>query len=228
MKNWKGRFLGSVCYSLLLLVTASCSSVTGATVTDSRVTEDEKGEWSHIKAMQAGCLPAGFTQKHDAVIKKAWIKHLPPEWGDRHCGFRAGLMAESSGNEKAVSYAGAVGLGQQLVTAAEDCQKKGKLKGTRADARFSANCGAWLYNRNRKIWISPRPKDEHIILTRASYITGAGNLLAAQKVATKEGYAALLYSQISPFLPRVISKKNATDVQHYIDRIAKLEKEMTP
>ena len=218
MKNWKGRFLGGLCCILLLLVTASCS----------RVTEDEKEEPSNITAMQADCLAAGFTQKHDSVIKKAWIKHLPPEWGDRHCGFRAGLMAESSGNDKAVSYAGAVGLGQQLVTAAEDCRKQGKLKGTRADARFSANCAAWLYNRNRKIWISPRPKDEHIVLCRASYISGAGNILAAQKLAIKEGYGALFYSQISPFLPRVISKKNATDVQHYIDRIAKLEKEMTP
>ena len=212
------RFLLGLLAGVLLMSLASCSPAP----------QGEHDEWRHIAAMDADCLPAGFTQKHDQVIKRAWIKHLPPAWGDRHCGFRAGMMAESSGNEKAVSYAGAVGLGQQLVSAADDCRKKGKLIGNRADARFSAHCAAWLYNRNRRIWISPRPKDEHLVLTRASYVTGAGNLIRAQKVATKEGYAAMFYSQISPFLPRVISKKNAADVDHYVDRIDKLERAMTP
>ena len=181
-----------------------------------------------IAAVEADCLPAGYPTTHRRLIKAMWHKHLPNEWADRHCGFFAGIMAESSGIVDAVSPAGAVGLGQQIPNAANDCRIIGGLSGRRKDARFSVGCSAWLYNRNRKHWPSERTRAGRLDLTRASYITGAGNLIAAQNMAAEDGVVATYFEEMFPYLGRVITPKNAQDTQHYVNRIDHLERRMTP
>ena len=173
-------------------------------------------------------LPAGFPTKYDGLIKRAWLKHLPLEWGHRHFGFRANLAVESSLRTEVESSAGAVGIGQQIPGSASDCRKMGKIKGRRKDVRFSTNCSAWLHNRNRRIWFANRSENCHVDLTRGCYITGCGHLIEAQKIATQNGYAAQCVEDLLPFLPQVIGTQNTQEVAKYVQRIAELEERMTP
>ena len=135
-------------------------------------------------------------------------------------------MMESSGDPESESRV-AVGLAQLIESAAKDCRRQGGLKGRRKDVRFSLGCGAYLTNRNRKIWKAKRTEECRYNLTLASYISGAGNIIKAQTKARTEGYAAsCLGNGIQAHLSKVISEKNAKDVEYYVKRIHELAAKM--
>ena len=174
------------------------------------------------------CLPAGFTQQFDGAIRAAWLKHIGARLAHRHCGWRGQVMMESSGRPGAVSSAGAAGLAQIMPAAALDCRGAG-LVGERVNPRFSLACGAWLMERARKFWSAPRDEECLVELMRGSYISGAGHLLRAQRLAGADGRTARCWRDgIGEYLPRAIAPANAGAAAHYLERVAALERDMTP
>ena len=174
------------------------------------------------------CRAAGFPPTFDALIRRAWLKHGGGEWAQYHCGWRAQIAAESSMRPEARSRAGAEGLAQTMASAATDCRRAG-LIGARPDPKFSVFCGAWIMRRNGNIWSAPRPERDRLILARLSYISGAGSGIRAQRLARADGRTARGWTDgIGEFLDRAIAPANAAAARHYIDRIAGLERRMTP
>ena len=174
------------------------------------------------------CRAAGYPTRHDRLIRRAWLKHGGARWAHRHCGWRAQLMAESSGDPDAESAADAVGLGQQIPAAAADCRAAG-LKGSRREARWSAHCGAWLMRRAGDVWHAPRSEACRIELARGCYISGCGRLIRAQTIARARGRVARCWHDgIGEFIGQIISSASAAAAREYVDRVAALERRMTP
>ena len=190
--------------------------------------EAPRGRFS--KTIPGTCNPAGFPTTHDAMIRKAWVKHAPIEWQPYHCEFRAQICLESScryTNRR--STADAIGLGQQIESAAKDCRVQGGLQGRRQDAEFSLMCAAWLMERNGRIWISPRSELCRRVLARISYVSGGGNGIAGQREARKEGLTAVCWEDgIREGMRKILSPEAFRDVEHYVTRIDELAREMTP
>lgn len=72
-------------------------------------------------------------------------------------------------------------------------------------------------------WSSPRPWFDRLQLTQASYNTGFGNILKAQRLAG----GAVDYDSIIAKLPKVTGHDNATITQHYVSRIHDLYVQLT-
>ena len=79
-----------------------------------------------------------------------------------------------------------------------------------------------------RAWREPRPEIERHRIAAASYHTGLGHQVAAQRIARTDGHVARVWSEWEPYLDQVISTDNANANRHYIARIDQLTDEMTP
>lgn len=134
---------------------------------------------------RGACLSDGFPTVHDSTIRTAWHRHAGAEHAGRVCRFIAQIRKESSGRADARSGAGAVGLGQQLESAAQDCRRAG-LRGNRRDARFSAGCAAWLMAKHMKAQYEFRPALCRIRNAELAYVSGPGHVWGGQRAARRQ------------------------------------------
>ena len=135
---------------------------------------------------RGACLPDGFPTAHDRTIRQAWFRHAGAEHANRVCRFTAQIRLESSGRADAESGAGAVGLGQQLESAATDCRRRGGLRGSRRDARFSAGCAAWLMSRHMKGQREHRTAICRQRNAELAYVSGPGHVWGGQRAARRD------------------------------------------
>ena len=175
---------------------------------------------------------AGFPTKHDKMIKASVLKHWPVEWKRHWIEWRAQLASESSLDERSCEKAnekGAKCLAQILPSTAKDVERESGIVMTRSSVEGAIFGGAYLMAKYGKFWIEPNRSEEcRRDLTRASFISGPGNIRKGQIVAREKGFVATCLDEIGPQLPYVISKNNAKTVDNYIVRIRELTIEMTP
>lgn len=136
----------------------------------------------------AGSLTSSKYDKHfqDAAI------FLPVGWDWRL--LKAQIYAESGFDPHAVSPVGAKGLGQFMPKTWEEVGE-GSVYCEECSIRASAVYLSRLY----RIWSSPRPFIDRVLITTASYNAGAGSLIKAQRFCGM----ATLYKDIIKCLPDV-------------------------
>tara|TARA_R110000803_G_scaffold135518_2_gene202504 strand:+ start:155 stop:658 length:504 start_codon:yes stop_codon:yes gene_type:complete len=162
-----------------------------------------------------------ITTKYDSLILKATALYLP-EYDWRL--FKAQLAAES-GKEldaNAVSPVGAEGIAQFMLPTWGDWAHKAGFKGfSRTDPRASIFTGAmymqWLCGQ----WSSPREQIDRYLLAAASYNSGLGDILTAQKFAR----GVYPFAQIMHSLPDA-DPRGAEETANYCERILRYYSEL--
>lgn len=138
-----------------------------------------------------------LTSEFDELIKLAATKYLPDyDWSL----YKAQLIQESTLNPYAVSPVGARGIAQFMPKTWKEWRIKSGYPGHSAEhpeaAIFTGACYmAHLIGQ----WYSPRPAIDRYMLAAASYNSGLGDILKAQKVAGM----AVSYRLIMQALPKV-------------------------
>lgn len=175
------------------------------------------------------CLPAGYPQRYDRIIRIAWYRHAGARFADRHCRFRALLARESSLRPEARSHADAVGLGQIVRAAQTDCERVG-LRGRRTDARWNATCSAWLIARSLRSMREPRSDDCRLRLAELGHVSGLGWVWRGQKVARTElGLPAVCPDDgVLDGMCALISEAACREARGYTPKIDELERAMVP
>lgn len=151
-------------------------------------------------------------KKYDALILRAVDKHLPtldPRY------WKAQLFAESGMDPHVESDVGALGLAQFMPdTWAEWSPRAGFLGAKRTDPEAAIFTGAaymaWLWGE----WDSPRPAIDRYCLAAASYNSGIGDIVEAQKFQGGK----LLYAEIIKGLP-MADPKGAKETIKYVRSI---------
>lgn len=157
----------------------------------------------------------------DELIRLAARDHLP-EYDWRL--FRAHLVTESNLNAYAVSPAGAKGIGQFMPkTWLEWRVKSGYPNADETNPEASIFTAACYMAHLLGQWKSPRPQIDRYLLAAASYNSGLGDILKAQKAAKMaNGYREIMarLPEIEPF--------HSTETINYGKRIlANWAKEIT-
>ena len=102
--------------------------------------------------------------------------------------------------------------------------KKHHLKGmNRSNAGHSIKMAALYLKDLQQIWRAKRSEADRVSLALASYNSGTGHILAAQKHCKKHtGGTCMTYSEIISHLPYVVQKKNARITIAYVEKITTL------
>ena len=217
MRDW--LWSGAVTFGLALALFLAC---------EVRAAESPPVGAAHAPPSLRACRPAGFPTRYDALIRAEWIRRLGARWAHRHCRFRALLARESSLRADAASSAGAVGLGEQLSTAARDCRLAG-IHGRRREARFSIACTAYLYRRSLVQLREPRPEDCRLHLAELGYVSGFRHVIRGQRVARREGRPAVCPDDgILDGMREILSPAAYREAAAYSPRIDALEEAMRP
>ncbi len=150
--------------------------------------------------------------EYDEIIKLAVEKHLPGyDWRL----FKSQLFQESRLNPNAVSPAGAGGIAQFMEpTWKEWAPKAGYPEANRFDPEASIMVGAAYMAHLIKQWKAPRPDVDRHCLAMASYNSGFGNVLEAQKKAGNPN----LYADIIKELPSVTGR-HSNETVTYVQKI---------
>jgi Transglycosylase SLT domain len=154
-----------------------------------------------------GCLAIrAYDEWIQASVKRWWPDY--PLWLD----WRAQLCQESRLDPGAISPAGAAGLAQFMPdTWADVSRRLGYGQVSPHVARFAIEAGAYYMASLRRQWSSLRPAEDRQALAQASYNTGMGNVLRAQKLCR----GARSWTAISGCLPLVTGR----DAQQTIDYV---------
>ena len=145
-----------------------------------------------------------------------WVAHyqLPVPWW----WVKAVLIQESWLNPSAVSWMGAMGIGQFMPNTW--VWVEGRIWNTPTNIYFAENniqasvyYLKWLWEQFK----SPRPVEDRWGLVLSSYNAGLGNVLKAQKV----GGGSLLYQPMRESLISVTGKDNSKQTRDYVDNIWK-------
>lgn len=155
-----------------------------------------------------------FTDKYDAQIRGSvarwWGDY--PDWLE----WKAQLYQESQLDPAAQSPAGAAGLAQFMpATWADVSRQLGFGQVSRHVARYAIDGGAYYMASLRRQWSSQRPAEDRQALAQASYNTGMGNMLRAQRLCG----GALHWPEIAACLPAVTGG-DADQTITYVERIA--------
>ena len=162
----------------------------------------------------AGSLPHSLTARYDSQIRSA-VRHWwgdYPDWLD----WKAQLYQESQLDPNAASGVGAEGLAQFMpATWAEISRELGYGVISRHLAGPAIEGGAYYMAKLRHVWSRNRPPEARQELAQASYNTGAGNVLRAQRLCSD----ALLWPDIAPCM-RQVTGPDAQQTITYVERIA--------
>ena len=161
-----------------------------------------------LGAFGAKCRP------YVELMRAAWMHHNP-QWEAFFPGFVWQIALESGCKPDIVNSIGATGFGQLLKTAAKDC-RDASLTGSRREAVFNLECSAWLQARTGRLFRAERTDQCRIVLVWIGHLTGAGHLVASQRVARKDGAIAVCWDDgIGAYLDQVISEENAEHAHWY-------------
>ena len=158
---------------------------------------------------------------YDHIIKNAVADNLPGfDWRL----LKAQLYQESRLNPAARSPAGARGIAQFMPGTWNDMKKELRLPDDAQPEQPNLAIPAAAYYM-RKLWdgwTAEREQADRYFLALTSYNAGMGNLLKAQKKASKAaGWQVNDYKPLIPFLELVTGKDNARETVGYVQRIYK-------
>lgn len=165
-----------------------------------------------------------FPTKYDNIIKdavKMYCSTLGWLW------LKAQLYQESLLNPDVVSPVGAQGIAQFMPTTwPEVCTgMNAPPHVTPFQPEYAIPGAAWYMSQLYWAWchpLHPRPVEDHLYLTLASYNTGLGNMLHAQKLAENK----ISYVSILSELPKVTGIRAYKETQNYVTNIISLHKDM--
>ncbi len=156
-----------------------------------------------------------FSAEYDRPIQKAikayWADF--PEWR----AWKAQLYQESALDPSARSGVGAVGLAQFMPGTWDDILRQIGQHGDRNSAELSIQAGAYYMAQLRRTWARDRAGQERHDLAEASYNSGTGNILKAQKLCDNQK----LWQDIAPCMVRVTGVANAKQTTDYVTNIRK-------
>lgn len=145
----------------------------------------------------------------EASVRNWWADY--PDW----LTWKAQLYQESRLDPDARSSVGASGLAQFMpATWAEISGELGHAGVDARDANYAIDYGAYYMAKLRRFWRSLRPAEDRQALAQASYNTGTGNVLRAQKLCG----GALHWPEISPCL-HLVTGRVADQTITYVARI---------
>ena len=152
------------------------------------------------------------TEQYDSLIQEAVNAHLPGyDWRL----YKAQLYQESKLNPRAVSPVGAGGIAQFMPATWEEWAPRAGYEGvSRFDPEASIMTGAMYMSYLIDEWSWPRPEIDRHCLAMASYNSGLGDILKAQKASGNK----LLYRDIIEKLPEV-EPDHARETMTYVKRI---------
>lgn len=157
-----------------------------------------------------------FITEYDWQIKQS-VKQWWPDY-DEWLQWKAQLGQESELDPNAQSSVGAAGLAQFMPGTWLDVSRQlGYGQVSPHVSRYAIEAGAYYMAQLRRSWSSQRPIDDRQHLALASYNTGGGNMLAAQRACG----GALHWEDIKPCLVKVTGKsaaKQTTDYVTFIDQ----------
>ncbi len=156
---------------------------------------------------------------YDHIIKNAVSDHLPGvDWRL----LKAQLYQESRLDPNAVSPAGAEGIAQFMPATWGQVAREMRLpsQATPYLPQFAIPAAAYYMRKLWDSWTAKREQADRYFLALASYNAGMGNLLKAQKKATKAaGWPVNDYKPLIPFLELVTGRHNARETVGYVRKI---------
>lgn len=166
------------------------------------------------------CSAPQWTNKYDDDIKAATEVYMPIGYreGNLWCRNKAQMLAESSGDSKAVSHAGAKGNFQLLDGTFREMQQAHNIHGSIFDYKANIRAGIAYKARMLDMLVDDRSwacKEEG---AHTMYHIGPGNFFKGQRLA---GGAPCL-DRIRPQLPRIIGEANALANDKYLANIDRI------
>lgn len=180
--------------------------------------------WEGIAAALAllltPCDQPGFPARYDAMIQSAVEHHWPVEARPYWCRYKSQLVEESGLRPGAVSPVGARGLAQFMPRTWADVRRSARLDPTATphDARAAIRAGAWYTGWIRSRWSEPRGERCRQDLVAASYNSGLGHQVRAQRLARAAGRPGLCFDDLRRHLPEVTGR-HAAETCRYVDRV---------
>ncbi len=154
------------------------------------------------------------SSKYDEQIKQSvqmyWTDF--PKWKY----YKAQLYQESLLEPRAISYVGAKGLAQFMPRTWLDMQKELNIPSWVSPylPKYAIKAGAYYMRQLRDKWSYKRAIEQKHFLALASYNTGFGNVLKAQKICKAKGHCSVLWEDIKLCLPRVTGKGSKETIEY--------------
>jgi soluble lytic murein transglycosylase-like protein len=159
-----------------------------------------------------------WSTQYDAEFQRCVSKRLP--YGYDWLRIKAQGCEESGLNTQAVSPKGAIGVMQWMpadwLEWRDKCGYGSQITPQMAAPNIDCACAYMNYLIGQ--WRAPRPDFDRWRLALASYNTGIGNVLDAQKLAG----GVSDYASIIPRLVDVTGDSNANQTTEYVDRITRI------
>lgn len=149
-----------------------------------------------------------YDNKIEQSVKKWWGTYNYPAL------FKAQAYQESLCNPFAKSHVGAAGLLQFMPATWSDMNKRFGGGNSPYD-EISIDYGAYYMRQQMRVWKSKRTNYERWKLGLASYNSGAGNVIKAQRYCG----GARSWDEIKKCQPLVTGTANAHETKTYVDRI---------
>ena len=130
-----------------------------------------------------------------------WMPEHDWEW------LRAQCFVESRFQPRAVSPVGARGVCQFMPGTWHDASRAIGVRDIYSPQQ-NIHAAGWYMRRMLNIWIWDRTDYQRLQLAQASYNTGAGNVLAAQRICD----SARTWQDIAPCLPQVTGRHSAETI----------------
>lgn len=129
---------------------------------------------------------------------------------------------ESLLNPVAVSHAGAVGLMQIMPRTGLEISRQSGISGPLTNPTISVLFGTFYMRRMLNTWTSPRTDLQRLELAFASYNSGSGNIIKAQKLSGGH----LLWCGVAPHLHQVTGRHSIETIT-YVQRIKRWYRDLT-
>lgn len=161
--------------------------------------------------------------QYDYYFRKYTKRFFGPAFDWRH--FKAQAIAESGLKYDAESAAGAVGIMQILPNTFDGLkQRNPEIRGKPIHVRWNIAGGVYYNKSLWDLWKAERPFQDRIDFMFGSYNAGKGNILRAQKKASKRGLNPNLWRSITLTLKDVTGRRSRETIL-YVNKI-KLIKEV--
>ncbi|MDP2361923.1 MAG: transglycosylase SLT domain-containing protein [bacterium] len=171
--------------------------------------------------MLAGTAGA-WTNRYDPHFEKYSKRYFGADFDWRW--WKAQAIAESALDSMAKSWCGAQGVMQVMPGTWKDIAPKLGLTNP-WEVRQSIQAGIYYDARMWAIWKAPRPMEERIAFTLASYNAGAGNIIKAQRLVVL-GQSSNEWLPVAARL-HLVTGKHADETRGYVARIQRLVKTLS-
>ena len=155
-----------------------------------------------------------WTRQHDRHFQKYSKRYFGADFDWRW--WKAQAMAESAMDSTAESWCGAQGLMQIMPKTWDQIAQHVSVQSP-WNVRDAIQAGIWYDARMWAIWTAPRPVEERVYFTLASYNAGAHNIIRAQRLVPA-GQNANAWLPVATQLHRVTGHHHQETIG-YVERI---------